>query len=300
MSPMRRLVSYARNYARMVRKVLKMASDVRRQPSNSFTAAGFEVLPGFLERETCQDIVNFANGYLQGHSYVVSPQHYRDEEVDGGKCYVHHRAEVRDINLGMVQFINVQKLDRRFSQLLATVQKMLEERTGESLQAQSAVIQLDMPDGETKRRLHTDGLTIRYKAFIYLSDVNGSEDGPYTVIPGSHRHVLRKIMNLFYVRWRTLTWSKEKVKRSDQFGDMAIFYNERRSTQVLGSAGTMTLSNQLIVHQGGYNRKPRWAIVLHFIPRQYWDGKPFNMYQQEVESSSFPSESLNKAQMLTD
>lgn len=289
---MKRMFPHLQNYVRMVRKVLVSAASIRQQPHNRFTSDGYEVIPDFLSSAESREIIAFAQSYVRGHSYVIPPQHYCEDEQDGGKCYMHHRAESTDINLGMVQFINVQKLDERYSRLLYSVKTMLEKRTGETLVAQSAVVQLDMPDQQTKRRLHTDGLTVRYKAFLYLSDVQNIDDGPYTVIAHSHRHVARKLLNLFYVRWRSLGWSREKVSRSDQFGDMALFYNEKQTIPILGQAGTLILSNQLIVHQGGYNTNPRWALILHYIPSKFWDGKPFDMYQKDVGSQGYPDQQM--------
>jgi len=37
------------------------------------------------------------------------------------------------------------------------------------------------------RGLHIDNLEGSYKAFLYLSDVRGTGDGPYAYVPGSHR-----------------------------------------------------------------------------------------------------------------
>ncbi|MBW4698327.1 MAG: hypothetical protein KME03_10630 [Aphanocapsa lilacina HA4352-LM1] len=284
MHKLTKVAKYLRNYFRMSAEILVAAFDVYRQPINTFTRNGYEVIPAFLGSQDCSRIVDFAKEYLRGESYIIPEQNYRNSDGDGGKCYVNYRSEIRDVNLGVVQFINVQKLDPRFSQLLSKVQRMLEERTGERLVAQSAVIQLDMPDSTTKRRLHTDGLTLRYKAFVYLNDVNGLEDGPYNVVPYSHRHAVRKLVNLLYVRWKTLRWSHEKYTRSDKFGDMVLFYSEQQSKPILGQAGTLTLSNQLIAHQGGYNQNPRWALILNFIPSKHWDGRPFDMWQREVEA----------------
>jgi len=39
------------------------------------------------------------------------------------------------------------------------------------------------------RSLHIDNLDGSYKAFLYLSDVCGPEDGPYAYVPGSHRRL---------------------------------------------------------------------------------------------------------------
>lgn len=293
MHKLQKLANYLRNYFRMSSEILVSAFDIYRQPINTFTRKGYEVFPAFLGRQDCSKIIDFAKKYMSGESCIIPAQNYRTDDEDGGKCYVNYRSEIRDINLGIVQFINVQKLDPRFSQLLTTVQRMLEERTGDRLVAQSAVIQLDMPDSTTKRRLHTDGLTLRYKAFVYLNDVVGLEDGPYHVIPCSHRHVVRKLVNLLYVRWKTLRWSHEKYTRSDKFGDMVLFYSGQRSKPILGQAGMLTLSNQLIAHQGGYNQNPRWALILNFIPYKHWDGKPFDMWRREVET-----EVRNRGQVL--
>ncbi len=39
------------------------------------------------------------------------------------------------------------------------------------------------------RGLHVDNLESSYKVFLYLSDVQGPDDGPYAYVPGSHRRL---------------------------------------------------------------------------------------------------------------
>lgn len=286
MKSVARMVNVSSRYLRIIREVFVTASEIRSQPKNCLTSNGFEVVHEFLPQDTCSEYIALAQKYLHGYSYIVPAQFYENLANDSSKCFVHYRSEIKDVNKGMVQIINAQKLDSRISQLLTTVQKILEERTGEAIHPLGAIIQLDQPDTKTKRRLHTDGTEPGYKAFIYLTDVGSTKAGPYTVIPGSHRHILRKLINLFYVRWRTLNWRGEKLNCSDMFGDMLLFYNDEQSLPNLGNAGTMTLTNQLIVHRGGLNENPRWALILHFIPKAYWDGKPFSMWLREVEMSN--------------
>ena len=67
---------------------------------------------------------------------------------------------------------------------------------GVTLFASSYSVQVDWPDTETKRPYHTDGFGVNFKLFVYLTDVDDLQNGPYTVIPRSHIDVFRKCGNL--------------------------------------------------------------------------------------------------------
>ena len=106
-------------------------------------------------------------------------------------------------------------------------------------------IQMDGVDTATKRDFHVDRLfPPLLKAFVYLTDVDEDGDGPYTVIPGSHRKFVRKEANDF-------------VNAATTGGrrDMHRLAGRESFEKVLGSAGTLILSTQDVMHKGwGRNR----------------------------------------------
>ena len=113
------------------------------------------------------------------------------------------------------------------------VQRLISGNVGEAISGSGFSIQFDGVDTKTKRGYHLDGTwPPLYKAFIYLTDVDADGDGPYTIIPGSNRHVLRKAMSQFI-----------NSLSGGQHSDMPL-YSDRRCVRMYGKAGTLVLSTQ--------------------------------------------------------
>jgi hypothetical protein len=76
-------------------------------------------------------------------------------------------------------------------------------------------------------------------------------DGPYTVIPGSHRHVLRKFLNAVIneIAGHRLT-------------DMSHYYKDSQSISLFGPRGTSILSIQTMVHKGWHHQDLQQRHVL--------------------------------------
>jgi hypothetical protein len=116
----------------------------------------------------------------------------------------------------------------------------------------SITIQVDDTDVETKRGFHVDGVNPPlFKAFVDLNDVDQLGDGPYTVVPSSHRHVIRKWLNCAYAR-----------VRGYHERDMRLFYRDGQSRQFFGSKGTCVLSTQTLAHKGWHHQDVSRRFIL--------------------------------------
>jgi hypothetical protein len=226
-------------------------------PANPFTLNGYEVIPNFMPREECQRLVELAQATIKDHSYRVKDL-----------CYTTVRAE-RGIGTDqrVKQVMNVHLIDSYVNNLVqdGAIQRMFEERVGEPISWIGYNLQIDGVDTKTKRGYHLDGAwPPTYKAFVYLTDVGADGDGPYTVIPRSNRHVLRKSMCQFVNGFF-----------GGEHSDMPL-YSDKRCVRVFGKAGTLVLSTQDLVHKGWQNHhtRDRYVLIGEFTLTRMFDGKP--------------------------
>jgi hypothetical protein len=242
-------------------------------PYNEFTFQGYEIIKDFLDKDECERLIQLANRYLCDHSYVIA-----------GNCYLLCRNDVQVVDTRVQVITNAQEIDDKLSQLFHSrlIEEMFEQRTGEKMWLVGIRIQVDNLDTRTKRRFHNDGVTPAfYKAFIYLNDVDNYGEGPYTLIPGSHRHTFRKIINHLYNRLTNiLTGDKTYPK-----GDMRLFYSDKESVSIFGKAGTLILSNQQLAHKGWHrhDRKKRYALVCDLVLEKDHNGRAFTSEKKKIK-----------------
>lgn len=238
-----------------------------RQPRNEFTLQGYEVIPNFLDKEECDRLVQLTNRYLRNHTYLITEN-----------CFLECRKDFRGkVDSEVQQIMNAQELDNKLSKLFHShiIEDLFEQRIGEKLHLQSITIQVDNIDTQTKRGFHNDYVTPTvYKAFIYLNDVNDYGDGPYTVIPGSHLHTLRKIINYLY---GCLIAVRSKSRAFNPRDERGLFYSDKQSVSIFGKAGTLIVSNQQLAHKGWHNhdKRRRYALICYLVMEKDYSGKPF-------------------------
>jgi hypothetical protein len=239
---MQRVSKWARsagNFVRLVtwHRTLPEGSAVSRK--------GFRVVPELLSRIECEAIradfdrmLHDALPAPESGVYIISERH-GESKTD--------RLLYRLMNYQLVAPWIIDRLEQR-------VLKLMREETGLELCINTYSVQVDWPDTKTKRGLHNDGFAPTYKAFIYLSDVEEPRHGPYTVIPGSHRHFFRKWINIVL-----------NAVRREPLDDMRYGYRDQDAVNILGSAGTGILSCQLLAHKGwqAHSDRVRYVLVLY-------------------------------------
>lgn len=259
---------------REILALLKDNKEYLSQPSNEFTTQGYEIIPNFLAQDECDRLIDVTNYYLREQSYLIR-----------GNSYLVCRKDIRDVDMNVQQIMNAQEIDGKLSQMFEEriIEKMFEERIGEKIRLQSITIQVDGIDTQSKRGFHSDGVTPPvYKAFIYLNDVDDYGDGPYTLIPGSHRHTLRKIINYLCVWLINLVFKKKTFSRKKD--DRRLFYRDRQSVSIFGKAGTLIISNQQLAHKGWqkHDKKKRYALICYLVAEKYYRGQLFNLGQSAI------------------
>jgi hypothetical protein len=227
-------------------------------PHNEFTDVGYEVIEGFFDREECERLIRLAEAVLPGPSHRIS-----------GNCYTWVKSEAaHGRNRGVREVLNVNEIDRPLADLMAgqRIQHLFAERLGESVELLGFGIQFDDVDTATKRGLHVDGLfPPQLKAFVYLNDVDDNCDGPYSIVPGSHRWFFRKFLNDLVNAFTT------GARR-----DMRYLVPQAKVCTVLAPAGTMILSTQDAIHKGWSDhwRRPRHALVAYARTAKRCEGGP--------------------------
>ena len=111
----------------------------------------------------------------------------------------------------------------------------------------------------------------KFKAFIYLTDVDSELEGPYCAIPGSHKWRGKRLLNI-------LTNLITGSKRSDMHR-----YIGKRDDYFLAKKGTLILSTQTLFHRGSpkHERKTRYKLINYFKAEVYDDGKEFELGKPE-------------------
>ena len=261
---------------REILSLLKDNKEYLSQPTNEFTTQGYEIIPKFLDEDECDRLIDVTNRHLRDQSYLI-----------GKNSYLVCRKDIRDVDLNVQQIMNAQEIDTKLSQMFDSriIEKMFEERIGEKMRLQSITIQVDGIDTQFKRGFHSDGVTPPvYKAFIYLNDVDDYGDGPYTLIPGSHRHTIRKIINYLCVWLLNLVFKEKTFNRKKD--DRRLFYRDHKSVSIFGNAGTLIISNQQLAHKGWqkHDKKKRYALICFLIAEKYYNCQPFTLNRAAILS----------------
>jgi len=280
--------------ARIRQEVLGLINDRRdyqRQPENEFTLQGYKIIPGFLDKEECDRLIQMTNRYLRNHSYSIT-----------GNCYLVNRKDlkIQAADMQVRQIVNAQEVDENLSQLFHSrvIEELFEQQMDEKLRLRSITIKVDDPDIQTKRGFHTDDITPpSYKAFIYLNDVDDYGDGPYTVIPGSHRHTFRRIINYLYSQTLSFFSRPTTYRRKE---DIKLFYSDQQAVPIFAKTGTLIMSNQQLVHKGWHkhDRNRRYALVCYLIPEKYNQGHAFDLYRYTAVPGAALHENAKKARIM--
>ena len=88
------------------------------------------------------------------------------------------------------------------------------------------------------RGFHCDGRALKFKSFVFLTDVKELKDGPYCYVKGSHRR--QRIL------WRSALFNKKKQLGPFEFSQL----QGAEAISLFAKAGDMVLSSQKGAHCG--------------------------------------------------
>jgi hypothetical protein len=248
-------------YYTLTRSLLGYRRVWKAEPVNHFTTEGYEIIENFFPVPECDRLIALADRLSTDHGYKIK-----------GNCYFIKLSDVGDkIDEHQSRLMNVQDIDQNIADLYTSgrVEGLLYDRMHQKLVLRSCTIQIDDIDTKTKRGFHVDDyFPPHYKAFIYLNDVENLSDGPYTVIPGSHKDTWKKVVNLAY----------NECKGFDKT-DIRLFYKDKDAIGITAPRGTCIISNQSIVHKGWqiHSGRKRYVLILYLSLKQYSDNSPFTL-----------------------
>ena len=216
-------------------------------PSTDLARNGYVVQPGFLppaEAEAAlRDVQRFADRSIT------------EIGVPGSRLSDRSSRQQRDLNVRVLD--GPQHLSPVLRRLAESgrIEETMTGLTGRRMAVGRMTVQIDWPDTETKRGLHVDShWPATYKAFLYLTPVTGPENGPFSVVPGSHRHRVKKVKAIAgnYLHHRSRT-------------DLDFEYSLDDARCLLGEPGTAIFADQRLAHAGwpGHTTGTRFMLVAY-------------------------------------
>jgi len=208
------------------------ATGARGYRSPGFAADGYCIEPGFVDARAAAAILADVERFTD-RAVTASG-------VDGVVLRDRAKRQQRDLNVR--QLTHAEALSPTLGELLRSgrIERAFAGLTGRALRIGGITVQIDWPDTETKRGLHVDShWPPTFKAFVYLTPVRSPANGPFCVVPGSHRHRVRKLRAIAgdYLTGRDHT-------------DLDHEYSMDEAVPLLGEAGTSIFADQRLAHAG--------------------------------------------------
>jgi hypothetical protein len=224
-----------------------LARGARSYASPALSQDGFVIEPGFLDADTARKILDDVARF--------GDRSVKQTGVDGAK--LRDRADRQTIDLNVRQLTGAQHLSPGIDDLVTSgrVEHTMSELAGFRLALGGMTVQIDWPDTRTKRGLHVDShWPPTYKCFVYLTDVTSPGNGPLSVVPGSHRHRIKKVKAIGgnYRAGRKPTDLHEEYRLED-------------ARCLTGPSGTAIFADQRLAHAGwpGHTEGTRFMIVAY-------------------------------------
>lgn len=224
--------------------------------ANELAREGIVVIDNFLSSKECTRYYNKISKFIDLHK----------EADPSGKVYIDdttliNRGKYFNTDFNMIDIFDIDSA-------LPTLKKVRKKVSFiKDIIAESGNVNFDLVNYNVyynksvkPRCLHVDNYTIpEYKAFIYLTDVNSLDDGPYMYVKGSHLCTEKKILS--YV-------DNYKKKRTPT--DMRI-YEYSDALPCIAKKGTLVISDQSGVH-GAHPQKDgheRMLLMMLYMKNKF-------------------------------
>ncbi len=180
---------------------------------------------------------------LPNHRAIKGYHNFRDSD----RAVINYRVKRPDgrtgSDAGMIDIFHPERLscnlDKRIKNCLheQLIQRLLLVSSLNRLHVKCRNLYLNHGVQDT-RGFHCDGRSLKFKSFVYISDVNKLDDGPYCYVKGSHRR--RRL-------WRNnSTFNKENQLDPFEFSQLEA----SKAISVFAKAGDMVISSQKGAHCG--------------------------------------------------
>ena len=218
----------------------------------------------FLENIQSKNLLN-----LQEIAYLNLPNHRAIKGYlnfrDADRAVINYRVKRPDgrtgSDAGMIDIFHPERLscnlDKRIKNCLheQLIQRLLLVSSFNRLQVKCRNLYLNQGVQDT-RGFHCDGRSLKFKSFVYISDVNKLDDGPYCYVKGSHRHRLL---------WRNnSTFNKRNQLDPLEFSQLQA----SKAISIFAKAGDMVISSQKGAHCGHpQHPEAKRAVLLNMYKR---------------------------------
>lgn len=206
---------------------------------------GIVIIEDFVSAEQCEKLYQRIINIIAVRSDSPSGKEYVDGVmlIDRGKRFNsdHNMVDIFDIEEVIPELSEIKN-----SSLIASI---VQEASGEDLAPVNFNAYYNR--GIRPRVLHVDTFTTKqYKAFVYLTNVNCLDDGPYLYVKGSHVCSSKKI--LCYL---------ENYENDHYATDMRAYtYDE--ATPCIAKKGTLIITDQNGVHGAHPQPEDRERVLL--------------------------------------
>ena len=206
-----------------------------------------------LNKET-NELIETENYVIQGQKKLVNSY---DEIANYSKPIINIRSDKMDGDHGMVDIFNV---DHLLGDLGSNIRNAYNKTWLVNLlrkydeKIKPANLNIYINESVTKTRgFHVDIYKTNFKGFIYLTDVETLDDGPYCFVKKTHSET----------PWRKIN---KLIGKITPYPTDAPFLNPFDVVPVLGKKGTLVLSDQSGVHRGMPQKigAVRKAIVFNY------------------------------------
>ena len=184
---------------------------------------------------------------------------------DAEKAVINYRVKRPDgrsgSDAGMIDIFHPERLSAGLNLTIhaclqeGLIQKLLRTSTLNRLRVKCRNVYLNHGVEDT-RSYHCDGRSLKFKSFVYLSDVQSLADGPYCFVPGSQRR--RRLW------WRNARFNKRHGLGPFEFSQL----KDSSAICLFASAGDMVLSSQRGAHCGHpQHPEARRAVLVNMYQR---------------------------------
>ena len=229
-----------------------------RRAAMELAQAGITTIPDFLPQEECDNLRAKIENQISNLTETTTIADDVTVSFRGGSKPARRYRNAVNVDLGMIDMFDA---DRAVSELTAIkedtmIRDILTLATGRELIPSRLNIYINRSVTST-RGYHMDSGALQFKAFVYLTDVNDLEDGPYSFIKRSHRFSTRKYLNI-----------TQNLMSGYHLTEMSNG-NPADVVHALAPRGTLIISDQNGWHRGlpQTDGRSRMLISISFLPR---------------------------------
>jgi hypothetical protein len=222
---------------------------------------GYVVLENFITESEVADICEAVDECMAGaqgdYDHINKISYYRrpleDQRWDGGVFRLFGAHEIHEL-------IRSFRRDKR-------LKGIIEEAFSTKVSCGVTMVQENLPEGIETRGFHIDMYApLECKAFLFLTDVNRDEHGPYAIVKGSHRRFWWRLANYLSRGLR----DADPVTTVDNVGENDL----QNLVKFMVKKGSVVLSCQQAVHRGWIHNEGRRIALVNYYTAKMSEGTP--------------------------